>query len=189
MRHGYLALVFVDPAAAPVAQRARYLLSRMGMLAENQEGHRLVRLLETSEAELEGMPEWTHSRVVARHEEKVLLVFERNKQRWALPGGARNAGETPRHCAVRELREESSNDCPAENLRFLTAFELHLAPTRLQAEPHTEYGALYEVAVDQIAAFLPNEEIGANLWWGGSELSHELDGIDRRLAELTLSSS
>src|SRR5687768_12083108 len=159
------------------------------MLAENQEGHRLVRLLETPEAELLGMPKLTHARVVARHDEKVLLVFERNKQRWALPGGARNPGEAPRHCAARELREESSNDCPAESLRFVTAFELHLAPTRLQAEPHTEYGALYEVKIEHVAAFLPNEEIGANLRWGGSELSHELDAIDRRLAELTLTGS
>jgi 8-oxo-dGTP diphosphatase len=156
------------------------------MLAANQDGHQLVRLLQTPEADLDRLAELTHSRVVARHEDKVLLVFERNKHRWALPGGARNPGESPRHCAIRELREESSNDCSAEQLRFVGAFELHLAPTRLQPEPQVQYGALYEVAIEQIAAFLPNEEIGANLWWGGSELSHELDAIDRRLAELVL---
>lgn len=159
------------------------------MLAENQEGHRLIRLLEVSEAELEGMTALTHSRVVARHDDKVLLVFERNRQRWALPGGARNPGEAPRHCAVRELREESSNDCPPEQLRYVAGFELRTAPTPVQPEPETQYGALYEVMVDHIAAFLPNEEIGANLWWGGSELSHELDAIDRRLVELTLGRS
>lgn len=155
------------------------------MLAENQEGHHLVRLLDTPEAELELGPALTHSKVVARHDDKVLLVFERSKQRWALPGGARNPGEEPRRCAARELREESSNDCAAEQLRFLAVFELRLGPTRLQAEPHTQYGALYLVTIDHIAAFLPNEEIGANLWWGGAELSHELDAIDRRLIELS----
>lgn len=156
------------------------------MLAENSEGHRLVRLLSTTEEELSTLRPLTHARVVARHEGKLLLVFERDKQRWELAGGAINPGESARHCAQRELREESSNDCRPEQLRFVAAFELSVAPTRVVPELHTEYGALYEVEVPYVAAFIPTDEISATLWWQGSELSHELDSIDRKLAELVL---
>lgn len=154
------------------------------MLAENQEGHRLVRLLDISESELATLPSLTHARTVARHDERVLLVFERRSQRWGLPGGAIEPNETPRQCAARELHEESSNDCPPAKLRFLFAFELVIFGTRFDMDPRTEMGALYEADIDHVAAFLPTEEIGATLWWNGSPLSHELDGIDRKLIEL-----
>ncbi len=156
------------------------------MLAENSQGHRLVGLLPTPESELATLEPLTHARVVARHHGKVLLVYERDRHRWELAGGALNPGETARHGAARELREESSNDCRPEQLRFVTAFELAVAPTHAVPESHTEFGALYEIEIEHIAAFIPTEEIGATLWWQGSELSHELDAIDRKLIELVL---
>jgi 8-oxo-dGTP diphosphatase len=153
------------------------------MLAQNQDGHALVRMLSVPEAELSSLPALTHARVVARHDGKVLLVFDRRDQRWQLAGGGLERAENARECAVRELREESSNDCSESDLRYLGAFELHVAATSLNPEAHVEYGALFEVDVPLVAAFLPNEEIGATLWWNGSELSHELDAIDRKLIE------
>ncbi len=154
------------------------------MLAENQEGHRLVRLLDTTEAGLVGLGQLTHARLVARQDEKVLLVFDRHRQRWQLPGGAIEPGELARACAVRELREESSNECDPETLRFLFGFELFLYGTRFDPDPRRELGALFEVPIHHVASFIPNEEISATLWWGGSELSHDLDGIDLKLIEL-----
>lgn len=153
------------------------------MLAQNQDGHALVRMLSVPEAELYSLVGLTHARVVARHEGKVLLVFDRRDQRWQLAGGGLERAESARECAARELREESSNDCAEAALRYLGAFELHVAATPLNPEAHVEYGALFEVDVPLVAAFLPNEEIGATLWWNGSELSHELDAIDRKLIE------
>ncbi|RYZ02350.1 MAG: NUDIX domain-containing protein [Myxococcales bacterium] len=154
------------------------------MLAENQEGHRLVRLLDGAEGELPGLGNLTHARLVARHDERVLLVFDRRTQRWQLPGGAIEAGETARVCAARELREESSNECSPDSLRFLFGFELFLYGTRFDQHPRTELGALFEVPIHHLASFIPTEEIGATLWWSGSELSHELDGIDAQLIQL-----
>ena len=63
-------------------------------------------------------------------------------------------------------------------------YELLVGPTRFNPDTRTEFGALYEVTIEHIAAFIPTEEIGATLWWNGAELSHELDGIDRKLIEL-----
>lgn len=154
------------------------------MLAENQEGHRLVRLLDGSETSLPSLGNVTHARVVARHDDRVLLVFDRHTQRWQLPGGAIEPGESARACAARELKEESSNEIEADRLRFLFSFELFLYGTRFNADPRAEVGALFEVEIHHIVSFIPNEEIGATLWWSGSELSHELDGIDRQLIQL-----
>ncbi|MDF3064440.1 MAG: hydrolase [Polyangiaceae bacterium] len=154
------------------------------MLAENQEGHRLVRLLDAAEADLAEQGNLTHARLVARHDDKVLLVFDRRTQRWQLPGGAIEAGETARVCAARELREESSNECDPASMRYLFGFELFLYGTRFDQHPRAELGALFEVPIHHLASFIPTEEIGATLWWSGSELSHELDGIDRQLIQL-----
>ena len=156
----------------------------MTPLAENQDGHALMSVLRVQEPEQGSLPGLTHARVVARHDDKVLLVFSRREQRWQLAGGAIEPNESARHCAARELLEESSNDCSAADLRFLCVFELRVGPTRFNPETHTELGALYEVDIRHIASFIPNEEIGGTLWWSGSELSHELDGIDRKLIEL-----
>jgi 8-oxo-dGTP diphosphatase len=159
------------------------------MLAENQEGHRLLRFVPVAEQDLSDLTGLSHTRVVARYANKVLLVFERDAHRWELAGGAMNPGEKPRVCAARELREESSNDCRPEQLRFVGVFEVLLAPSRVSTEPHTEYGALYEVELERVAAFIPTDEISATLWWDGSELSHELDAIDRKLVELCSASA
>lgn len=143
-----------------------------------------MRLLDGKEDGLGELGNLTNARVVARHDDKVLLVFDRHSQRWQLPGGAIEPGETARACAQRELREETSNECELSALRFLFTFELFLYGTRFDQHPRTELGALFEVPIHHLATFLPNEEIGATLWWSGSELSHELDGIDRHLIEL-----
>jgi 8-oxo-dGTP diphosphatase len=158
------------------------------MLAVNQTGHALARVLRVPEQELGTLAGLTHAKVIARHDDKVLLVFDRHDQRWQLAGGAIEAKESARECAARELHEESSNECSPAELRFLYAFELLVGPTRFNPETHTEFGALFEVDIRLIASFIPDEEIGATLWWNGSELSHELDGIDRKLIELASSS-
>ena len=154
------------------------------MLAQNREGNQLLQLLRSAEHEL-SRASLTQVRVIARHEDKVLLVFERRQQRWQLVGGATERGETARGAATRQLREQSSHDCKPSALRFLGAVELLVGPTLLEQQTHREWGALYAVDIDHLAAFIPNEEIGATMWWSGAELSHELDGIDRKLIELS----
>ena len=154
------------------------------MLAENQEGHRLVRLLDLAEESLPSVGNLTHAKVIARHDERVLLVFDRRSQRWQLPGGGIEPQESARACAARELREESSHECAPQTLHYLFSYELFLYGTRFNADPRAEVGALFEVPIHHVASFIPTEEIGATLWWSGSELSHELDGIDRHLIQL-----
>lgn len=97
------------------------------------------------------------------HRERVLMVLERSRASWELPGGGIEAGETPRQAAVRELREEAGQHVPAADLRFVGF--------ALTALPHHKvvYGALYTGRVETPEPFTPNEEISAIHWRTGDE--------------------
>lgn len=97
--------------------------------------------------------------VAVRHRTSVLLVFDRHRRQWELPGGRIDPGETPSQAAVRELHEETGLHLPALALAGHARF--HLVDP-----PRDEYAAVF---TGRIAArptgFLPNDEISAIRWW------------------------
>ncbi|WP_406841476.1 NUDIX hydrolase (plasmid) [Streptomyces sp. AHU1] len=111
---------------------------------------------------------------------RVLMVFDRCRQSWELPGGSIEEGETPRQAAVRELLEESGQE-PDEQLRFIGYARFVLAP-----DQRAEYLALYTGSCAETRAFEPTEEISAIRWW---DLLERLPGyvqpLDAYLAVLT----
>ncbi|SEG70951.1 NUDIX domain-containing protein [Thermomonospora echinospora] len=110
----------------------------------------------------------------------LLLVFDRFRRQWELPGGRIDPGETPRQAAVRELHEESGLHLPALTLAGYARF-------RLTGPPRDEYAAIYTAHVaTRHDDFTPNQEISAVHWWDtdapppdGSQI------IDTTLALLT----
>jgi hypothetical protein len=96
---------------------------------EDQKGNQLLELITLNEAELSKVAPLTHALVVARrNENKNLLVFSRHRQYWELAGGLIDAGETPRDCAVRELREESGLACDPASFRLVGAAKSSSSP-------------------------------------------------------------
>ncbi|MCQ0004778.1 NUDIX domain-containing protein [Actinomadura madurae] len=94
-----------------------------------------------------------------RHGRHLLLVFNRHRAQWELPGGLIDPGETPYEAAVRELHEESGLHLPALTLAGYGRFHL-VRP------PRDEYAALYTASTtSRHTAFTPNEEISAIRWW------------------------
>ncbi|WP_345354910.1 NUDIX hydrolase [Actinoallomurus liliacearum] len=90
---------------------------------------------------------------------RVLLVFDRFRRQWELPGGGIDPGETPLQAAVRELREESGLHLTSLTLAGYARF-------RLTAPPRREYAALYTVRTEELHRdFVPNREISAIRWW------------------------
>ncbi|MGW0607908.1 NUDIX hydrolase [Streptomyces sp. NPDC002640] len=111
---------------------------------------------------------------------RVLMVFDRHRQTWELPGGSIEEGETPRQAAARELLEESAQQAD-ERLRFVGHARFVLAP-----DGRAEYLALYAGSCAEIRTFAPTEEISAIHWWDLVErLPGQVQPLDAYLAALT----
>jgi 8-oxo-dGTP diphosphatase len=153
------------------------------MLIHDAHGRQLLEVIPLDEGELLQLEPLTHAVVVARRGGKIVLVFNRFKAHWELPGGTIDSGETPRNCAVRELREESGLRCEAGALRFAGAIKMLLRPGRSHADIRVEYGGLFVVEIERIDPFEANEEISAIQWWDGTEVLDNLSAIDKALAQ------
>lgn len=109
--------------------------------------------------------------VVLRHGSRVLMVHERARGCWELPGGGIDPGETPRAAAVRELWEETGQSLPEDALRFAGFARTVLGPRR-----EVRYGAVYTARTDAPLPFTPNSEISEVHWRDGLEPLPEVPG-------------
>jgi 8-oxo-dGTP pyrophosphatase MutT (NUDIX family) len=102
--------------------------------------------------------------VVLRHRGRVLMVYERERECWELPGGKIEPGESPRDAAVRELREETGQVLEAGALRFVG----HTL-TALGASRRLLYGGVFTASTDRPRTFAPNSEVSAIHWRADGE--------------------
>jgi 8-oxo-dGTP diphosphatase len=91
---------------------------------------------------------------LARSREGIVLVFNKYRRVWELPGGLIDAGEGPRDAAKRELREEAG--CEPRDLAWLGVTEV--------SDGRTFFGGVFACEVD-VAEFVENEEIGGLSFW------------------------
>jgi 8-oxo-dGTP diphosphatase len=93
--------------------------------------------------------------VIARATGGVVLVFNRHRRVWELPGGLIDPGESPRESAQRELAEEAG--CHADSLDWLGIVEVD--------DGRRHAGAVFACEVAAVPATLSNEEIdGLDFW-------------------------
>ncbi|MER7403635.1 NUDIX domain-containing protein [Streptomyces sp. NPDC000070] len=85
--------------------------------------------------------------------DRVLMVFDRFRQGWELPGGLIEPGGSPRQAAARELLEESGQT-PEGPLRFVGYPRFTLAP-----DQRVEYGTSFSGRCAETIAFRPNEQV------------------------------
>ncbi len=96
------------------------------------------------------------------HRDHLLLVFNRVRRCWELPGGMIDAGETPQQAALRELSEETGYEVAELILAGFARFALG-------AHQRIEYAAVYAGHATPGVSFSPNDEISAISWWDGRQ--------------------
>jgi len=111
---------------------------------------RFVAWYETSEADHTTVAKPAFAVVVARSAKGVVLVFNRYRKVWELPGGLIDPGESARSCAVRELAEESG--CTALNVVWLGLVEVE--------DGRSHFGAVFACDVEAVPENFSSDEIG-----------------------------
>ena len=117
----------------------------------------------------------THALVVARREKEVLLVLNKKRHEWELPGGTIEGSESPRDCIIREFTEETGQD--PWYLEFRGVFRLEF-----RSGNRVEYGALFECKFSDLRLFVPSGEIGRLEVWNPPKKLEGLNSINRELA-------
>jgi ADP-ribose pyrophosphatase YjhB (NUDIX family)/SAM-dependent methyltransferase len=131
-------------------------------LAADDDGNLLVAFHEVGEdADLRDAPLPASLVALWSNDGRLLLVFDRRRRCWELPGGMIDVGETPRQAAVRELREETGYQI--DDLLFAGFARFVLGPER-----RAEYAAVYAGRAAAGDHFVPNDEVAAITWWDGT---------------------
>ena len=112
------------------------------------------------------------------HEEKLLMVNIRSRG-WDIPGGHREAGETPEQTLHRELWEEAAVTLTnVELLAYQKATVLGPEPAGYRYPYPTSYQLFFVGKIAELPTFIPNEEV-ADRHLIGVEAAREYDWIQR----------
>jgi 8-oxo-dGTP diphosphatase len=145
----------------------------------NERGERLlaVHFEPTPKGALLPVP--TFALVLVTSNDGVLLVLNRHRQLWELPGGMIEHAERPVEAASRELFEESGQ--VAGQLQLQCVIELEV-PSRPQGNnPGVELGVVFGGVLPQVLPFQENHEIDAMAFWKPGEFNGKMSAIDEAL--------
>jgi 8-oxo-dGTP diphosphatase len=116
---------------------------------------RFVTFHDVGESERSSVGELRFAIMLARSANGVVLVLNRFRKVWELPGGLIDPGELPAEAAARELREEAG--CIAEDVAWCGIIEVQ--------DGRTHLGAVYQCRVGSVPdGFISEETGGVALW-------------------------
>ena len=111
---------------------------------------------------------------------RCLMVFDRWKQEWELPGGQIEEGESPREAAWRELHEETGQRPDVLTFAGVVTFALG-------SEQRQEHAAVYTGTLRSEGDFVVNQEIERIIWWDpdGAPVEGLSTSLDAEIARRT----
>jgi len=147
------------------------------MIVKNSKGHIFLDFYKIDESNIyeDQYKPLTHSLLIIKYDNRFLVVFDKWKNNWELPGGYIEKTETPRVCALRELKEETNQEI--NDLIFKGIMKFQLRP-----DNRIEYGALYYGELKSFIPFNENKEIKNIKLWDKKEII-KIDEIDRKILD------
>ncbi|MCM3109594.1 NUDIX hydrolase [Lederbergia lenta] len=148
------------------------------MLKTKNNGFEFIEFITIKEIELYNYLHLAGSYAVIKCDGKYLLCYNIYRKQWELPAGRREANESPKECAKRELFEETGQI--VNDLEFKGLLKL-----RNKINGTIKYNPVYFWNIDQLDPFFKNEETSEiKLWNLGEEIGHSyIDEIDVRVVE------
>nr|WP_232117993.1 NUDIX hydrolase [Luteimonas sp. XNQY3] len=142
----------------------------------NERGESLIALFPAGDPPPPELPEASFALVLARRGRDVLLVHNRRRGVWELPGGWIDSGESAERCASRELAEESGQKTDRLNLCAWMLLE------RAKGRGSERIaGKIFAANLTDSAAFLVTGEIERIGYWRPDALPSPTSHIDAAL--------
>lgn len=114
------------------------------------------------------------SYAVVKCDNKFLLCYNIWRQQWEIPAGKREANETPKQCAIRELFEETGQQV------YDMAFK-GLIKVKNKTNHQIKHNPVYMITVEKLEPFIPNNETSSILLWDLKEKIGLMDEVDRKV--------
>lgn len=153
-------------------------------IVTDAKGNKFLEFKIIREEELDKMPldaPLTHSLIVVKYQCKYILMLNKWRKSWELPGGVIEQGETARECIIRELFEETNQKVIDVEFKGLMKFDLQPS---FHGPKRIEYGALFYRELDNLVDFIENDEAEKIILWDGSSDIGYIAEIDKKLIEL-----
>lgn len=113
---------------------------------------------------------------IIKCEGKYLLCYNIWREQWEFPAGQREADETPKECAIRELYEETG--------QVVTDLEFKgLLKVRNTVNGTIKFNPVYFADIEKLQPFMKNEETTEIKLWDVNEEIGVIDEVDVKIVE------
>lgn len=151
------------------------------IFAENKTGIQLLEFLNIPEHKIDDYQPLSSAYAIIQVGDNLLLGFNSWRNQWEIPAGKREAGETARQAAIRELTEETHQVAP--NLTFKGLFKIY---DKIQNE--NRYRSVFTGRLDGLVEFkqCQNDEMNAIALWNMKDDIGYIDEVDVKIVNLIM---